>query len=133
MTADVELADVRAATASGGEEKDDVPLLLNSEPSHARPGAGRPAGGYMHPRPNASYTRDGHSWASKLVFSWVGAVLDKVRSSAFPVLLCCVKQGRVCTNFETAVQSTANGGRDQLRMSHSFSPPHTNVSFGKQG
>ena len=81
-TADVELTDSRAAPAGGagvpGEEEDDVPLLLNSEPPHTRLPRARE---HVHPRPNASYTRDEHSWASKIVFSWVRPVLDKVSAS----------------------------------------------------
>lgn len=81
VTAGVELTDVGATAATIGEEEDDVPLLLGSEPSHTRHAR---AAAHMHPPPNAPYTRDDRSWASKLVFSWINPVLDKVRLSAFP-------------------------------------------------
>lgn len=104
-TANVELTDVRAATHGGGgvpgEEEDDVPLLLNSEPSQT-PDDGAHAGEHVHPRPNASYTRDEHSWASKLVFSWINPVLDKVRYSTFPFLILVVSDKGVFFLFHFA-------------------------------
>lgn len=53
-------------------ETDVEPLLpfdlsLRSEPLH------------IHPRPNSPYSCDQFSWASKLMFSWINPVLEKVR------------------------------------------------------
>lgn len=91
VTGDVELTGVGGAGAVG-EEGDDVPLLVNHDPE---PSPATPL--HVYPRPNSSYTRDHHSWASKLVFSWINPVLDKVRR-VFPTCWCtCLTHARVTT------------------------------------
>ncbi|CBN74323.1 similar to canalicular multispecific organic anion transporter [Ectocarpus siliculosus] len=70
-------ADVELTGVGEGEEDDDAPLLRNF--GMATPADGAPASPGVHPLPNSSYTRDSHSWASKLVFSWVDPVLEKSR------------------------------------------------------
>ncbi len=128
---DVELVGIGGAGAAG-EEGDDIPLLLtrDSEPS--------PAGRvHVFPRPNSSYTRDDHSWASKLVFSWIDPVLDKVRRS-FPSCgcICLTRYARdnkweggtsqfPCTgaphaippqSFLTSTAGTSSGNREKCRQ-----------------
>lgn len=73
MDADVELTSVGAFA---GEEGDNAPLLRNYD--MATPAVGAVASPGVHPLPNSSYTRDSHSWTSKLLFSWVDPVLEKV-------------------------------------------------------
>lgn len=88
--AGVELTGLRAPSSGAevdavtGEENDDVPLLLHDErrtqqESSPLSSCGLAGAADVHPLPNSSYTRDGLSWASKLVFSWINPVLDKVR------------------------------------------------------
>ncbi|CAM9631116.1 unnamed protein product [Ectocarpus fasciculatus] len=74
VEADVELTGVGALA---GEEGDDAPLLRDYD--QATPAVGAATSPGVHPLPNSSYTRDSHSWASKLVFSWVDPVLEKSR------------------------------------------------------
>ncbi|CAB1100792.1 unnamed protein product [Ectocarpus sp. CCAP 1310/34] len=74
VEADVELTGVGALLA--GEEDDDAPLLRNYD--MATPAVGAAASPGVHPLPSSSYTRDSHSWASKLMFSWVDPVLEKL-------------------------------------------------------
>lgn len=78
LTAEAVEADVELTTvgALAGEEDDDAPLLRNYH--MATPAVGAAVSPGVHPLPNSSYTRDSHSWASKLVFSWVDPVLEKV-------------------------------------------------------
>lgn len=57
------------------------PLLADERESPgtaAAPAAATTTG--VHPLPNASYTCDKRTWASKLVFSWIQPVLAKVRA-----------------------------------------------------
>lgn len=90
-------SDVEADAVVGGESDDEVPLLLNDDrttPEQQQqqqqpfPSSSSCAdvGANVHPLPNSSYSRDGRSWASKLVFSWVNPVLEKVRSRLCEVL-----------------------------------------------
>ena len=81
--AEVELARVGDGVGVGNSfpgddhEEDDQPLL--PEEGRTLPGDDGGAAG-VYPLPNASYSSDGRGWGSKLVFSWIQPVLDKVRS-----------------------------------------------------
>lgn len=123
-TRDVELTDVGGAGAAG-EEGDDVPLLRNrdaalpsSEPSPAGPA-------HVYPRPNSSYTRDGRSWASKLVFSWIDPVLDKVRR---------ISPSRSCIRLQQCGREMENARLAHMHRGTAESacyPTHTPPTFDK--
>lgn len=77
---EVELAGVGVRGSLPGDDEDAQPLLSEGRDGTV-PGEGGTAGGAgVHPLPSASYSRDGRGWGSKLVFSWIQPVLEKVRS-----------------------------------------------------
>ena len=83
--AEVELAGVGVGVGAGVEgslsgDEDAQPLL--SGEGRTLPEYGEGAAG-VYPLPSSSYSRDGRGWGSKLVFSWIQPVLEKVRSKRF--------------------------------------------------
>lgn len=97
--AEVELARVgvgAGSSFSGDDHEEDAQPLLQEEGREDVGAAGGEDGGAagVYPLPNASYSRDGRGWGSKLVFSWIQPVLDKVRSkgqrlSVLATYACC--------------------------------------------